>query len=108
MAYTMPQLEVPAPVGEKEIILVASGDLRLSANQMCWPAQEDMERRVIAAFGREGYTVRRGHPYDPVEKHGFISSQRMGMDVFKNIHPDARLIVAGDGPLLAELRAMLS
>jgi len=94
MAYTMPQLEVPAPVGEKEIILVASGDLRLSANQMCWPAQEDMERRVIAAFGREGYTVRRGHPYDPVEKHGFISSQRMGMDVFKNIHPDARLIVA--------------
>lgn len=94
MAYTVPQIETPAPVGEKEIILVASGDLRLSANQMCWPAQEDMERRVIAAFAREGYTVRRGHPYDPVEKHGFISSQRMGMDVFKHIHPDARLIVA--------------
>ncbi|NPV65978.1 MAG: fucose isomerase [Anaerolineae bacterium] len=94
MAYALPQLETPAPVGEKEIILVASGDLRLSANQMCWPAQEDMERRVIAAFAREGYTVRRGHPYDPVEKHGFISSQRMGMDVFKHIHPDARLIVA--------------
>ena len=24
-----------------EIILVASGDLRLSANQTCWPAQEE-------------------------------------------------------------------
>ncbi len=94
MTYTLPQVESPAPVGEKEIILVASGDLRLSANQMCWPAQEDMEQRVIAAFAREGYTVRRGHPYDPVEKHGFISSQRMGMDVFKHIHPEARLIVA--------------
>ena len=34
--------------------LVASGDLRLSANQQCWPAQEDMERRIIDAFKREG------------------------------------------------------
>ncbi|HEX3052951.1 MAG TPA: hypothetical protein VHP83_19990, partial [Aggregatilineaceae bacterium] len=68
--------------------------LRLSANQMCWPAQEGMEKQIIAAFAREGITVNRGHNYDPVEKHGFISSQRMGMDVFKNIHPEARLIVA--------------
>jgi hypothetical protein len=53
-----------------------------------------MEKRVIAAFAKEGITVKRGHAYDPVEKHGFISSQRMGMDIFGNIHPDARLIVA--------------
>jgi hypothetical protein len=38
--------------------------------------------------------VIRGHAYDPAEQHGFISSQRMGMDVFQAIHPDARLIVA--------------
>ena len=37
-----------------EAILVASGDLRLSANQMCWPAQEAMEKAVIAAFAKEG------------------------------------------------------
>ena len=92
--YRIPRLEMPAPVRPDEAILVASGDLRLAANQVCWPAQEDMERRVVDAFAREGLTVRRGHPYDPVEKHGFISSQRMGMDVFKTIHPDARLIVA--------------
>jgi len=48
----------------------------------------------MAAFAREGVTVRRAHPYDPELKHGFIWNQRMGMDVFQNIHPDAPLIVA--------------
>ena len=93
-ATTVPQLEEPEAIGANEAILVASGDLRLAANQTCWAAQADMEQRIIEAFAREGITVRRGHPYDPVEKHGFISSQRMGMDVFKHIHPDAKLIVA--------------
>jgi len=84
----------PEALTPKEIILVANGDLRLSANQMCWPAQEDMERRIGEAFAREGWTIRRAHAYDLGEKHGFISSQRMGMDVFQSIHPDAPLIVA--------------
>ncbi|HVO70121.1 MAG TPA: hypothetical protein VMT24_08750 [Aggregatilineaceae bacterium] len=92
--YRMPAVTGPAPVAPNEAVLVASGDLRLSANQECWAAQEAMEKQIVAAFAKEGITVRRGHPYDPVEKHGFISSQRMGMDVFKTIHPDARLIVA--------------
>ena len=84
----------PAPLPAGEVVLVASGDLRRSANQACWPAQEEMERHLVAAFAAEGVTVRRGHPYDPVEQHGFISSQRMGMEVFKSIHPDTPLIVA--------------
>jgi hypothetical protein len=92
--YPIPELYTPQPIGANEAILIASGDLRLAANQTCWPAQEDMERRVIQAFAREGLTVKRGHAYDPEEQHGFISSQRMGMDVFKNIPPDAKLIVA--------------
>src|SRR5947199_8226542 len=94
-AYRVPQSPgQPAKVGPKEAILIANGDLRLSANQMCWPAQEAMERQVTAAFAKEGITVKRGHPYDPELKHGFIWNQRMGMDIFKNIDPDARLIVA--------------
>ncbi|MEL7673205.1 MAG: fucose isomerase [Chloroflexota bacterium] len=93
-SYHLPKLTEPAPIGPNEAILVASGDLRLSANQKCWPAQEAMEKKLIAALAREGITVRRGHDYDPVEKHGFISSQRMGMDIFQKIHPDARVIVA--------------
>jgi hypothetical protein len=74
--------------------LVASGDLRLSANQTCWPAQEAMEKQVTATFGREGVKVVRAHPYDPLEKHGFISTQRMGMDVFAGIPKDAPVIAA--------------
>ena len=32
--------------------------------------------------------------YDPVEKHGFISTQKMGIEVFKNIPKDCKVIVA--------------
>lgn len=92
--YHLPTLTSPPPVAPNEAILIANGDLRLSANQVCWPAQQDMENRIIAAFAREGIAVKRGHAYDPELKHGFIWNQRMGMNVFQQIHPDARLIVA--------------
>ncbi len=78
----------------KEVMLIASGDLRLSANQMCQEAQAAMEKQVMAAFQKEGATVKRGHPYDPVKKHGFIDSQKYGMEVFRKIDPDAPLVVA--------------
>lgn len=92
--YTLPKLQEAAPVKADEAILIASGDLRLSANQTCWAAQEDMEKQIVAAFTKEGIKVKRGHAYDPELKHGFIWNQRMGMDVFKTIDPNAKLIVA--------------
>ena len=92
--YPVPQVTAPPTIADNEAILIANGDLRLSANQVCWPAQAAMEKAVVEAFAREGITVRRGHEYDPELKHGFIWNQRMGMDVFKNIPKDARLIVA--------------
>jgi hypothetical protein len=76
------------------IILVASGDLRLSANQTCWPAQQRMEEAVMAAIRKEGYEVVRGHEYNPVEGHGFIGSQKQGIEVFRNIPKDAPVVVA--------------
>ncbi len=79
---------------DRTVWLVASGDLRPAANRACWPAQADMERRLAAALGREGWRLRRAHPFDRAEGHGFISSQRMGMDVFQSIDPHAHLIVA--------------
>lgn len=94
MSYALPVLSKAAPVAADEIVLVASGDLRLSANQNCWPAQAAMEAQLVEVFRREGIRIVRGHDYDPVERHGFISNQRMGMDVFRTIHPDARVIVA--------------
>ena len=80
--YKFPSFETPTQSQPNEIFLVASGDLRLSANQTCWAAQAEMESQISKAFAQKGYTVKRSHPYDPHEKHGFISSQRMGMDVF--------------------------
>lgn len=92
--YRIPKIKEIPPVAENIAILVASGDLRLSANQICWPAQEEMEQKLAQAFANEGISVQRGHPYDPVEKHGFISTQRMGIEVFRHIPRDARIIVA--------------
>jgi hypothetical protein len=76
-----------------EVILIANGDLRLSANQKCWPAQSRVEESVTAAIESMGHRVRRGHPYDPAKQHGFIDSQHYGMQVFRNIPTDAPLVV---------------
>ncbi|MBI5031726.1 MAG: fucose isomerase [Chloroflexi bacterium] len=78
----------------KTAYLVASGDLRLSANQNCWPAQAAMEKQIVAAVKREGWKVKRAHPYDPVPKHGFLDSQKHGIETFRSIPADAPLIVA--------------
>ena len=75
------------------VIVIASGDLRLSANQVCWAAQQGAEEAVTAAIRKLGRQVRRGHSYDPEKKHGFIDSQKYGMQVFKDIPPEAPLMV---------------
>ena len=78
----------------KEAILVTSGDLRESANQMCWPAQAELEARLTKCFEQEGIALRRAFPVDKGKGHGFNSSQRMGMDIFANIDPEANLVFA--------------
>ncbi len=92
--YLIPEPSVESKASPKEIYLVASGDLRLSANQVCWPAQAAVEQKICEAFAAEGWTTKRAHPYDESLKHGFIWNQRMGMDIFKSIPTDAPLIVA--------------
>jgi hypothetical protein len=75
--------------------LIASGDLRLSANQVCWPAQAALEEQLTRAVASCGYELHRAHPYKPEEKHGFIGSQKEGMEVFRtSVDPDRPLIVA--------------
>ncbi len=53
-----------------------------------------MENQVVAAVEREGWKVKRAHPYDPILKHGFLDSQKHGIEVFRSIPGDAPLIVA--------------
>jgi hypothetical protein len=79
---------------KRTVILVANGDLRLSANRKCWPAQADMEARLARALERLGWTLARAHPYRPDVGHGFISSQKEGMRVFADIDLRRPLIVA--------------
>jgi len=92
--YAIPTLDEPAPPVPNEVVLVTSGDLRHTANVAGWPAQQRLETEITAALAEEGWTVRRGHEYDPQYGHGFIWNQRMGMDVFAHIHPDSPVIVA--------------
>ncbi len=94
ISFTMPpKLDRPL-LAPKTVYLIASGDLRESANVAGWPTQSKMERDITAVFESFGWTVVRANSVDPDLGHGFIRSQRMGMEVFKNIPLDAPLIVA--------------
>ena len=77
-----------------EILLFASGDLRESANIECWPAQAEMEAKLAAAVAVEGFALTRAHPVREDRGHGFLASQREGMDTFATVDPDAPVIVA--------------
>jgi hypothetical protein len=78
----------------RHVYLVSSGDLRPSANQVCWPAQLAMEKQLTAAVSAQGWKVVRAHPYKPAERHGFIASQKEGLKVFARLDPTAPMIVA--------------
>ena len=53
--YDVPTLTKPPKAKKKQVLLVASGDLRLSANQVCWKAQEEMEEALAKAVADAGY-----------------------------------------------------
>ena len=92
--YTLPVRSERPVAAPKTAYLIASGDLREPANTEGWPTQAAMEAAVTAAFADLGWTVIRANEIDPATGHGFISSQRMGMEVFKSIPTGAPLIVA--------------
>ncbi len=77
-----------------DIYLVASGDSRLSANRVCWPAQEQLEQTIVKVFRSLGRTIVRGHEVDPAKCHGFLDSQARGIEAFRCIDRDSPLVVA--------------
>lgn len=92
--YTLPVPASRPASAPKTAYLIASGDLREAANTGGWPVQVELEAGVTGVFADLGWTVIRANDVDPETGHGFISSQRMGLEVFKNIPVDAPLIVA--------------
>lgn len=94
-----PSYAVPKPVDRpaltpKTAWLISSGDLREGPNRSGWPIQQRMEDALGTVFADLGWRIQRANPVDPQTGHGFISSQRMGIDVFRGIPVDAPLIVA--------------
>jgi L-fucose isomerase-like protein len=79
---------------KKQIYLVTSGDLRQSANKVCWPAQAELESKLKEVFAAAGCELVRAFPYNEDLQHGFISSQREGMRVFAAIPPETPLVFA--------------
>ena len=94
MPHAISEVKTPECLAPHEVYLAASGDLRQTANRICWPAQAEFEQELTDAFAAEGATLRRAHPYDQNLQHGFIYNQRMGMDVFAGIDKDAPIVIA--------------
>lgn len=92
-SYFMPELAPAVKADPRTVYTVASGDLRLSANVAGWPTQQRLEKDFTAAVQAFGWQVRRGHPVDQAKGHGFIDSQRAGIEVFKSIPPESPLVV---------------
>lgn len=94
MTYQLPELRRAPAAEPRTAYLVPSGDLRESANKAGWPVQVELESIIADALAEHGWTLRRALEVDPETGHGFITSQRMGLEVFRDIPPDAPLIVA--------------
>lgn len=94
MPYEIPTVTKAPKSRKREVLLVANGDLRLSANQKCWPAQHAMEESLREAIEAAGYQLVRAHPFKEDVGHGFIDSQKEGMRVFAGLDRRAPLIVA--------------
>ncbi len=94
MPYTLPETTDRPKLQPKQVQLVANGDLRQSANEVCWQAQKEMEDTLARAVAAAGYEIVRAHGYKEDQKHGFIGSQCEGVEVFRGVDPDAPLIVA--------------
>ena len=94
MSYAFPEPSTRPALAPKTAYLIASGDLRESANVAGWPTQVALESAVTRVLNDLGWQVIRANDVDPATGHGFISSQRMGLEVFKTIPVDAPLIVA--------------
>ena len=92
--YQVPTSPKVRKLTKKQVYLVASGDLRESANVTCWDEQYKMEQALTRALAAEGYEVVRAHPYKPDQKHGFLASQKEGLQTFAKMDPDAPVIVA--------------
>ncbi len=78
---------------DKKVYLISNGDFRDSAGEVCWPKQEETLNAVKAAFRKLGYTTEVAPTYDARRKHGFLTKQCAGAEVFSTIAPEAPVVI---------------
>ncbi|UYM18253.1 hypothetical protein [Endozoicomonas euniceicola] len=94
LTLNLPEKKQRMTLADKEVFLIANGDLRDTANRKCWAVQESFESKLASALKeKSGYRIRRAHPVKEAVGHGFISSQREGADVMAAIDSKAPLIL---------------
>ena len=89
----MPAVAQRPTAEPKTLYVVANGDLRLTTNVKTWAKQQEVEGQFAAAAAEAGWSVKRAHDVDPETGHGFIDSQKRGMEVFRSVPKDAPLVV---------------
>lgn len=92
-SYAWPTTTERPETEPKTLYVVANGDLRLTTNVKTWAKQQEVEQQFADAAAKFGWSIKRAHEVDPEKGHGFIDSQRRGMEVFKSIPKDAPLVV---------------
>ncbi|WP_109474809.1 fucose isomerase [Ornithinimicrobium cavernae] len=92
--YTVPRATPRPQLPARTVYLTTSGDSREPANVAGWAAQQELERMVTEAVTSAGWETVRAFEPDVDRGHGFVLSQRHGMDVFRGIPEEAPLIVA--------------
>ena len=78
---------------EKKVYLISNGDFRDSAGQVCWPKQEETLNAVEEAFTKLGHKTEILPDYDASRKHGFLTMQCRGAEVFSKIDPTAPVVI---------------
>lgn len=76
-----------------KVYLISNGDFRDSAGEVSWPKQEETLKAVKTAFRKLGYKTQVLPPYDAKRKHGFLTKQCTGAEIFSKLDPEAPVVI---------------
>ncbi len=80
-------------VKRQKIYLISNGDFRDLACETCWPKQQETIDSVTRAFDILGYEVEVLPGYDETTRHGFITKQCLGAEIFSRVEPKAPVVI---------------
>lgn len=75
------------------VYLISNGDFRQSACEVCWPMQDSTLKEIRKAFRKIGVKPQTVTKYDAKRKHGFITRQSEGAEIFSKLDPEAPVVV---------------